>query len=112
VVFVSESQSNINVACSHKLIMSKTLLPEPKNNPISALYMGKETLSLVRRFSKKHNILISMTPNQVEKAMLAVRENLIIVEDLFDSGLLVDTHIKHMIRKSIVECHFQTKKKL
>jgi len=50
-----------------------------------------------------------MTPNQVEDAMLAVRENLIIVEDLYDSGLLVDTHIKHTIRKSIVECHFQTK---
>jgi len=89
--------------------MSKLLLPEQKISYISGLYMGKETVSLIRRFSKKHKILVSMTPNQVEDAMLAVRENLIIVEDLYDSGLLVDTHIKHTIRKSIVECHFQTK---
>lgn len=109
VVFVSKSQSNINVAYSQKITMSKILLPEPTISSFSGLYMGKETVSLVRRFSKKHNILVSMTPTQIEDAMLAVRENIIIVEDLYDSGLLVDTHIKNIIRKSIVECHFQKK---
>jgi hypothetical protein len=69
--------------------------------------MGKETVSLVRRFSKKNNVLVEMTCGEVEEAASAVRENLIIIEDLYDSGLLVNQHIKNIIRKSIVECHFQ-----
>jgi hypothetical protein len=69
--------------------------------------MGRETVSLVRKFSKKHGALIGMTQGQVQQAASAIRENLIIIEDLYDSGLLVDAHIKNIIRKSIVECHFQ-----
>jgi len=87
--------------------MSKTILSKQQILSLSSLYMGKETVSLIRRFSKKHSVLVWMTLNQVEDATLAVRENLIIVEDLYDSGLLVDTHIKNIIRKSIVACHFQ-----
>jgi len=91
--------------------MNKSLLSKQQILSFSCLYMGKETLSHIRRFSKKHNVFAWMTPNQVENAISAVRENLIIVEDLFDSGLLVDTHIKNIIRKSIVKCHFQKKLK-
>jgi len=87
--------------------MSTSLLSKQQILSLSCLYMGKETVSLIARFSKKHSGFVWMTPNQVEDTMLAVRENLIMVEDLYDSGLLVDTHVKKIIQRSIVECHFQ-----
>ena len=74
-VFLSKSQSNINVACSRKLTMSKSILSKQQILSLSSLYMGKETISLIRRFFKKHSVFVWMTPIQVEDATLAVREN-------------------------------------
>jgi len=84
--------------------MSRSLLSKQHIIALSYLYMRTETVSLVRRFSKEHSVLVGMRRIELEDAMSVVHEKFTTIKDLYDSGL--DPHIKNIIRKSIVKCHF------
>jgi len=88
--------------------MSKDILSSKQILALSSLYMGPETVLAVMRFFKsKHVITIEMKQAVLKDTIDEIRENLIIIEDLYDSGLLLDHKIKNSIKKSIVKCHFE-----
>jgi len=87
--------------------MSKDILSRKQISALSSLYMGPETvLAVLRFFKSKHAITLEMKKT-VKNKVAEIRENLIIIEDLYDSGLLLDHKMKNSIQKSIVKCHFE-----
>jgi len=88
--------------------MSKDILSSKQILALSSLYMGPETvLAVLRFFKSKHVITIDIKQTVVKKIIAEIRENFIIIEDLYDSGLLLDQKMKNLIKKSIVKCHFE-----
>jgi len=87
--------------------MSKDVLSRKQFPALSSLYMGPETILAVSRFFKsRHFSTPEAKQTIVRKTVAEIRENFIIIEDLYDFELLVDHNIKNSLQKSIIKCHF------
>jgi hypothetical protein len=75
----------------------------------SPIFMASEAqVSTCAFIDCHHKDKTEICPQTLKKMLFRIREHFICIEDLFESGMLTDEHMRQKLRKSVVHSVFNS----